>query len=226
MSTRPGVHKLGPNVISVVIVDRQQAVREGVRFLLEEHPDIVVVAETSDGSSATALVAEVQPDLVIIDPDTVGGNGLEAVREIAGQVLGPKVIVLSDHHDDERVLRAVRAGALSYLPKDTHPDELVRAVRAAAQGESVLDDRIAQTLLQEELSPDRLTPRELGVLALMAHGHSNREIAAQLGLGEETVKTHVSNVLAKLGVADRTQAAVEALRLGLVPLDRPDPTPE
>ena len=212
---------LGPNVIRVVIADDQAAVREGVRYLLQQQPDIEVIAELSDGEEAVRLAAELQPDVVILDPQMAVGGGLEPVREIAAQILAPKVIVLSAYHDEDKVLKAIRAGALSFLPKDTEPEELLGAVRAAARGESVLDAGIAEALEQVEPPPERLTPRELDVLGRMARGQSNREIAADLGLGEETVKTHVSNVLAKLGVADRTQAAVHALRIGLVPLDPP-----
>ena len=210
---------LWPGVIRVLVADDQAAVREGVRYLLEQQPDIAVVAEVIDGEEAVRLAAELKPDVVIIEPQMAGGGGGQAVRQIMRQVPPPGVIVLSAHPDEE-VLVAARAGALSYLAKDAEPEELLRGVRAAAQGLSLLDARFAEASEQTRRH-EHLTARELDVLTRIAHGQSNREIAADLGLGEETVKTHVSNVLAKLGVSDRTQAAVHALRSGLVPLDPP-----
>lgn len=201
-------------MIRVLIADDQAAVREGVRYLLEQQEDIKVVAEVIDGEEAVRLAGELRPDVVIIEPQMAGGGGGKAVRKIRRQVPAPSLIVLSAHHDEE-VLLAARSGALSYLAKDAEPEELLQAVRAAAQGMTVLDARFAES------RQEHLTGRELDVLTRIAHGQSNREIAADLGLGEETIKTHVSNVLAKLGVSDRTQAAVHALRRGLVSIDPP-----
>lgn len=211
---------LGPDVIRVLIADDHAAVREGVRYLLEQQTDIAVVAEVTDGEEAVRLAAELRPDVVIIEPQMAGGGGGQAVRQIMRQVPAPSVIVLTARPDDD-VLVAAPAGALSYLAKDAEPEELLRGVRAAAQGVSLLDARFAEASEHTRPRHEHLTARELDVLTRIAHGQTNREIAADLGLGEETVKTHVSNVLAKLGVSDRTQAAVHALRSGLVPLDPP-----
>jgi len=211
---------LVPDVIRVLIADDHAAVREGVRYLLEQQADIEVVAEVSEGAEAIRLADELKPDVVIIDPQMAGGGSGEAIRRIPRSVPAPSLIALSAHHDEE-VLVAARAGALSYLAKDAQPEELLRAVRAAAQGLTVLDARFTETPEHTRTSHEHLTGRELDVLIRIAHGQSNREIAADLGLGEETVKTHVSNVLAKLGVSDRTQAAVHAIRSGLVSIDPP-----
>ena len=207
-------------MIRVLVADDHAAVREGARYLLEQQADIEVVAEVIDGEEAVRLAAELKPDVVIIEPQMAGGGGAEAVRAITRQIPAPSVIVLSAHPDNE-LLVAARAGGLSYLAKDAEPEELLRAVRAGAQGASVHDARFAEATEHARPRHEHLTARELDVLTRMAHGQTNREIAADLGLGEETVKTHVSNVLAKLGVSDRTQAAVHALRSGLVPLDPP-----
>lgn len=207
-------------MIRVLVADDHAAVREGARYLLEQQADIEVVAEVIDGEEAVRLAAELKPDVVIIEPQMAGGGGAEAVRAITRQVPAPSVLVLSAHPDNE-LLVAARAGGLSYLAKDAEPEELLRAVRAAAQGASVHDARFAEAPEHARPRHEHLTARELDVLTRIAHGQTNREIAADLGLGEETVKTHVSNVLAKLGVSDRTQAAVHALRSGLVPLDPP-----
>ena len=201
-------------MIRVLIADDHAAIREGVRYLLEQQEDIKVVAEVIDGEEAVRLAGELRPDVVIIEPQMAGGGGGEAVRKIMRQVPASSLIVLSAHHDEDLLL-AARSGALSYLAKDAEPEELLQAVRAAAQGMTVLDARLAES------RPEHLTGRELDVLTRIAHGQSNRKIAADLGLGEETIKTHVSNVLAKLGVSDRTQAAVHALRSGLVSIDPP-----
>ena len=201
-------------MIRVLIADDHAAIREGVRYLLEQQEDIKVVAEVIDGEEAVRLAGELRPDVVIIEPQMAGGGRGEAVRKIRRQVPASSLIVLSAHHDEDLLL-AARSGALSYLAKDAEPEELLQAVRAAAQGMTVLDARLAES------RPEHLTGRELDVLTRIAHGQSNRKIAADLGLGEETIKTHVSNVLAKLGVSDRTQAAVHALRSGLVSIDPP-----
>ena len=217
-------HTLAASVIRVLIADEHAAVREGVRYLLEQEPDLDVIGEAIDANHAIRLAGELRPDVVIIEPLMALGAGIHAVREIRRLVRPPGVITLSPYYDDDRAPGAARAGALSYLPKDAEPGELLRLVRAAAQGMSVLDARLAQSLEQGPRH-EHLTPRELEVLTRIALAQSNREIAADLGLGEETVKTHVSHMLAKLGVTDRTQAAVFALRSGLVPLDLPiDPS--
>jgi len=208
-------------VIRVLVADEHAAVREGIRYLLEQEPDFGVIGEAVDGDQAVRLAAAMSPDVVIIDPLMALGAGIEAVREIRRLVPPPGVITLSPYYDDDRAPSTARAAALSYLPKDAQPEELPRLVRAAAQGLSVLDARHVESLEDGGPTYEHLTPRELEVLTRVVLGRSNRDIAAELGLGEETVKTHVSHLLAKLGVTDRTQAAVYALRSGLVPLGRP-----
>jgi len=214
-------HTLAASVIRVLIADEHTAVREGVRYLLEQEPDLEVIGEAIDGNHAIRLAGELRPDVVIIEPLMALGAGIHAAREIRRLVPPPGVITLSPYHDDDRAPGTARAGALSYLPKDAEPGELLRLVRGAAQGMSVLNARLVESLEQGGLRHEHLTPRELEVLTRIALAQSNREIAAELGLSEETVKTHVSHMLAKLGVTDRTQAAVYALRSGLVPLDLP-----
>lgn len=216
-----GAHTLAGNVIRILIADEHGAVREGVRYLLEQEPDFGVVGEAVYGAQAVRLAADLLPDVVIIDPLMALGAGIEAVREIRRLVPPPGVITLSPYYDDDRAPSTARAAALSYLPEDAQPDELPRLVRAAAQGLSVAHP--AESLEVGGPTYEHLTRRELEVLTRIVVGQSNREIAAELGLGDETVKTHVSHMLAKLGVTDRTQAAVYALRSGLVPLDRPLP---
>ncbi len=206
-------------MIRVLVADDHAAFREGVRYLLEQQGDIEVVGEASTGVQATQLSAELRPDVAIIEPLMAGA--LDAVREVCRQDPSPSVIVLSARPDHDRVLSAARAGALSYVAKDAEPEEMLRVVRAAAVGVSTLDARFAVALEQAKARYGHLTPRELEVLIRIARGQSNREIAADLGLSEETVKTHVAHLLAKLDVTDRTQASVFALRSGLVPLDPP-----
>ena len=207
-------------MIRVLVADDHAAVRRGVRYLLEQQPDIELVGEVADGGEAIRLAVELKPDVVIIEPLMAPG-GLEVVREIGRHDSPPSVIVMSANPDGVRILGAAGASALSYLAKDAGPEELLRVVRAAAEGSSAMIARSAE--VQEQAGPRRehLTPRELDVLARLARGKTNREIAADLGLGVETVKTHVSHMLAKLGVTDRTQASVRALRSGLVSPDSP-----
>jgi NarL family two-component system response regulator LiaR len=209
-------------VIRVLIVDDHEVVRQGLRFVLGQEDGIEVVGECADGAHALAAIPALRPDVVLLDMVMPGMDGLAVLRELAG---GPAVIVLASFLDDERVIEAVRLGALSYLSKTTAVDRVVEAVRAAAVGGSVLEAGTA-ALLIERVRQDRrrnpmdlLTPREHEVLAELARGRSNAEIARSLRLGRETVKTHVSSILAKLGLADRTQAAIFGLQQGLIRLD-------
>ncbi len=212
------------NKISVLIVDDHLVVRQGIRFLLEQMDDIDIVGEASDGQQAVDIVQQHPPDVVLLDLIMSPMDGIEATREI--RKLSPKtqVIILTSHHKDDQIFNAIKAGALSYLLKDVSSNELVAAIRAAANRETILSPRVAQRMLQEmqkaEISPlDQLTARELDVLTRIAHGRSNREIALDLSIKDQTVKTHVSNILSKLHLADRTQAAIYALKQKLIPLD-------
>ena len=209
--------------INVYIVDDHPIVRQGLRQLLEVQDGIQVVGEAPDGETALKEIADLLPDVVLMDLVMPGMNGVEATREIRALSPHTQVVVLTSHHEDALVFPAIKAGALSYLLKSSLPEEVIEAIRAAAKRESRLHPRIAQRLMQEisgdSPSLDALPPRELEVLKLVAQGQDNRGIAADLVLSEKTVKTHVSNILSKLQLADRTQAAIYALKQRIVPLD-------
>jgi DNA-binding NarL/FixJ family response regulator len=206
--------------IRVLVVDDHAVVREGLRAFLDLQDGIDVVGEASDGDEAIAAAEELLPDVVLMDLVMPRLDGLAAMRAFRERVPGARVIVLTSFLDDEKVLPALRAGAAGYLLKNAAPQELARAIRAAFAGEVVLDPVVAARLvdtLAGGVEPlDRLTPREREVLELIGRGFPNKLIARELGLSEKTVKTHVGHVLAKLGVTDRTQAAVVAVRAGLV----------
>jgi NarL family two-component system response regulator LiaR len=210
-------------MIRVLVADDHAVVRQGLRYMLQQQPDIEIAGEAPDGESALRLAMALRPDVILLDLVMPVRSGMEVAVEISRRCPGVKVVVLSSFHEDDQVAGAIRAGALSYLLKDAEPEELLEAVRAAARGESILRPPIAAQVLgrvrRGEPGREPLTPRELDVLARVARGETNREIAGALCLGEETVKTHVSRLLAKLGVADRTQAAVYAVRHGLLPSD-------
>jgi NarL family two-component system response regulator LiaR len=208
-------------MIRVVLVDDHAVVRQGLQFLLEQQPDIEVVGEGKDGAQGVDLVTSLLPDVVLLDLLMPKMDGLTAVREMKRTTPSTQIIILTSFYEDDQVFGAIKAGAISYLLKDASPEELVEAVRAAARGEGVLHPMVAARVLREmqQRSPlDWLTARELEVLTLIARGRSNAEIAAELVIGEGTVKTHVSNILTKLHLADRTQAAIYALQQHLVPL--------
>jgi NarL family two-component system response regulator LiaR len=206
--------------IRVLVVDDHAVVREGLRAFLDLQDGIDVVGEASDGDEAIAAAEELRPDVVLMDLVMPRLDGLAAMRALRERVPGARVIVLTSFLDDEKILPALRAGAAGYLLKNAAPQELARAIRAASAGEVVLDPVVAARLvdtLAGGVEPlDRLTPREREVLELIGRGFPNKLIARELGLSEKTVKTHVGHVLAKLGVTDRTQAAVVAVRAGLV----------
>lgn len=213
-------------MIKVVIVDDHNVVRQGLRYLLEQEDGIEVVAECPDGESAIAAVRSLAPTVVLLDLFLPGTSGLDVLTRIKHDRPETEVLMLTSSTADEHLLAAVRAGALAYLPKTADVDQVVASVRAAARGESLLDPRIAARLVREvrDTRPLRgplnhLSPRETQVLALLARGKSNREIARTLAITEETVKAHVSSILAKLHLADRTQAAIFGLQHGLVPLN-------
>jgi NarL family two-component system response regulator LiaR len=205
--------------IRVVIVDDHAVVRRGLRAFLDLQPDVDVVGEAADGASAEEITGRLHPDVVLMDlvmPDTDGIATIARLRETTKK---PAVLVLTSFLDDVHVFAALQAGATGYLLKDVQPDELVRAIRQVHQGESALHPKVAARLVQHTAQPSGfadLTPREREVLRLLAEGFANKEIARRLSLSEKTVKTHVSNILQKLGVADRTQAALLAVRRGLV----------
>ncbi|MEW5957792.1 MAG: response regulator transcription factor [Chloroflexota bacterium] len=216
--------------ITVLIVDDHQVVRQGVRTFLEAQPDITVVAEAETGEVAAQLAAEHAPDVVLMDLLMPGMDGVAATQQVKQASPRTQVIVLTSYHQNEHIFPAIRAGALSYLLKDTSPQELVEAVRKAARGEVVLHSRVAARVIQElhgaqQDTPDplaTLSDREMDVLRLVADGLSNVEIAEQLMISDKTVKSHVSNILSKLHLVDRTQAAVFAWREGVVRRDYED----
>ena len=213
--------------ITVLLVDDHKVVRQGVRAFLQAQADIEVVAEADSGETAVTLAAEHAPDVVLMDLVMPGMDGVTATRQVKAQSPRTQIIMLTSYHQDEHIFPAIRAGALSYLLKDIEPAALADAVRQAAQGEAVLHPRVAARVVQE-LHGSRqesinvfteLSDRELEVLRLIADGANNSNIAEQLVISEKTVKSHVSNILSKLHLADRTQAAVWAWREGVVRRD-------
>jgi NarL family two-component system response regulator LiaR len=206
--------------IRVLVVDDHAVVREGLRTFLELQDGIEVAGEAADGEEAIAVAERLRPDVVLMDLVMPELDGLGAMRALRERVPGARVIVLTSFADDDKLLPALRAGAAGYLLKNAEPQELARAVRAAHAGEALLDPHVAARLvdaLAGEKEPlQQLTPREREVLELIGRGFSNKRIALELGLSEKTVKNHVGHVLAKLGVDDRTQAAVVAVRAGLI----------
>ena len=210
-------------MIRVLIADDHAVVRQGLRTFLDLQADIDVVGEASDGEEAVAAAAEHAPDVILLDLVMPGLDGIGALRRLRETAPSSRVIVLTSFGEDERLFTALRAGAVGYLLKDVEPAELVRGIRTAHAGQSPLSPAVAARVIEElasggsrGTSADELTPRELEVLCLIARGRSNKRIALELGVAEKTVKTHVSHVLAKLGLSDRTQAALYAVREGLV----------
>jgi NarL family two-component system response regulator LiaR len=210
--------------IRLVLVDDHRVVRRGLRSYLEAFPDITVVGEASSGEEAIEKIEGWLPDVVVMDLLMPGGiDGIETTRRIRAITPHTQVVTLTAYTDDARVVAALRAGAISYVRKEAAPEVLLAAVRAAARGQSMLDPAIAGSVLQDLVGSarigDRLTEREMDVLRLLVHGRTNREIAEELVVGVETVKTHVGNILTKLHLAHRTQAVIHALKQGLVSLD-------
>jgi DNA-binding NarL/FixJ family response regulator len=208
--------------IRVLVADDHAVVREGLRTFLALQDGIEVVGEAADGEAAVREAERLRPDVVLMDLVMPRLDGVGAMRELRRRLPGCRVIVLTSYADDDRLLPAIQAGAAGYLLKNAEPRELARAVRAAHAGEALLDPGVAARLMEtlavaaEPLPAERLTPREREVLALIVRGMANKRIALELGLSEKTVKAHVGHVLAKLGVSDRTQAALHAVRAGLV----------
>jgi len=211
-------------MITVLVADDHPLVRGGITGFLSTQPDLDVVAEAGTGDEAVELAQRHWPDVALIDLQMPGGDGVAAIRRIAAAVPHTRLVVLTSHAGDTDIFPAIRAGALSYLLKDIAPNELADAVRAAAAGEAVLHPRVATRVVGELRGGRRdaphalrdLTDRELEVLRLVAEGLSNVEIASRLVIGEKTVKTHVSAILTKLGLSDRTQAAVHAWQHGVL----------
>jgi DNA-binding NarL/FixJ family response regulator len=208
-------------MIRVVVADDQTAVREGLALLLDLLDDVTVVGTARDGDEAVALVAEHRPDVVLMDLRMPGRDGVQATADIREAHPGTQVVVLTTYAEDADILAALRAGALGYLTKDADRNQIAQAVRTAAAGQSVLDPQVQRRLLAAATAPagptlpDGLTAREGEVLALIAEGLSNREIARRLYVSEATVKSHINRLFAKTGVRDRAQAVQYAYRHGL-----------
>jgi DNA-binding NarL/FixJ family response regulator len=210
-------------VIRVLIADDHAVVRQGLRTFLELQDEIEVVGEAEDGEEALNEAERLDPDVVLLELVMPRVDGITALHGLRERSPRSRVIVLTTFLDDDKLLPAVRAGAAGYLLKDVEPKELVGAIRTVHAGKALLHPEVTARVLAELVASDRprpaslLTPRETEVLALIARGQPNKVIARELGVSEKTVKTHVSNVLGKLGVTDRTQAALYAVREGLVP---------
>jgi NarL family two-component system response regulator LiaR len=212
--------------IRLLIADDHPVVRKGLRALMEDQPDILVVAEAADGNEAVERAREFKPDVILLDLMMPGKDGLYAIGEIKRERPEARILVLTSYFEDDQVFPAIKAGALGYLLKDSSPQELLRAIRDIARGQSALHPAIALKVIRElehpsDLPPtvDPLTPREVEVLTLLGQGMSNAQIAERLTISERTVGTHISNILSKLHLASRTQAALYALKQGLARLD-------
>ena len=211
-------------MIGVLIVDDHAVVREGLRTFLELQDGLEVVGEAADGLEGVQQARRLQPTVILMDLVMPKLDGVAAMRALREQAPDSRVIVLTSFLDDERLLPAIQAGAAGYLLKNVEPSELARAIRAAERGEAIIDPTAAARLVEAiaensrtvVAEPERLTRREREVLELIAAGRSNKRIAFELGISEKTVKTHVGHLLAKLGVTDRTQAALLAVKDGLV----------
>lgn len=212
--------------IRLLIADDHAIVREGLRALFATEPGLELVGEASDGEQAVALARQLRPDVILLDMIMPRKDGLSAINEIKQHDPQARILVLTSFAEDEKVFPAIKGGALGYLLKDSSPAELLRAIRDVYHGEASLHPAIARKLIKElnrpaDLPPteDPLTEREVEVLRLVAQGLSNDDIAAKLVVSERTVRTHVSNILDKLHLANRTQATLYALKQGLASLD-------
>jgi NarL family two-component system response regulator LiaR len=212
--------------IRILIADDHAIVREGQRALIETEPDMELVGEAADGLEAVQMARSLQPDVILLDLIMPRKGGIEAIQEIKAENPEARILVLTSFAEDEKVYAAIKAGALGYLLKDAAPQELLAAIRQVNQGEPSMPPAIAHKLMLElqrssdlPLTEEPLTKREVEVLQLVAQGLPNREIAETLVISERTVRTHISNILGKLHLANRTQAAIYALREGLANLD-------
>ena len=212
--------------IRVVVADDHAVVREGLRGLIGSEPGMELVGEAADGAEAVLMARTLQPDIILLDMVMPRKTGLEAINEITAENPDARILVLTSFAEDDKVFPAIKAGALGYLLKDSSPQELLQAIREVSRGESSLHPTIARKLIQELSQPsdlppaqEQLTAREVEVLRLVAKGLANQEIGDRLVISERTVRNHVSNILGKLHLANRTQAALYALREGLASLD-------
>ena len=208
--------------IRILLVDDHAVVRQGLKMFLGLDPDLEVVGEAENGEEAIHFTRELKPDVVLMDLLMPVMNGIDAIAYIRQNFPDSEVIALTSVLEDEAVMKAMRAGAIGYLLKDTQAEELRRAIKAAAAGQVQLSPQAAARLMREVPAPDspeKLTEREIDVLRLLALGRANKEIALELSIGEKTVKTHVSSILRKLNVPSRTQAALHAVRIGLVSIE-------
>ncbi|MGB2956548.1 MAG: response regulator transcription factor [Anaerolineales bacterium] len=215
-----------PAVIRILITDDHAIVREGLRTLIRTEPGMEVIGEAADGVEAVQMACDLKPDVILMDMEMPRMGGLEAIQKIKDQCPDARILVLTSFSDDETVFPAIKAGALGYLLKNTSPDLLLSSIRDVHKGNSSISTDIATKLMSElqrrsdlPLTKEPLTKREMDVLKLIAEGMTNQEIADQLVISEGTARTHVSNILSKLHLANRTQAALFALREGYTPLN-------
>jgi NarL family two-component system response regulator LiaR len=213
-------------VIHILVVDDHAVVREGLRAFISAKPDMELVGEAEDGEEAVLKARSLQPDVILMDLVMPGKTGIQAIQEIRAENLEARILVLTSFGEDDQVFSAIKAGALGYLLKDSSPRELLEAIRCVYRGESSLHPAVARKLILSygqdqpaEPGTDVLTEREVEVLKLVARGLSNQEIAQKLHVGEGTVRFHVGNILGKLRLENRTQAALYALREGLASLE-------
>jgi NarL family two-component system response regulator LiaR len=216
-----------PDPIRVAMVDDHHIVRRGLHSFLKTFPDMEVVGEAASGEEALQKIENWMPDVVVMDMLMPGGmDGVEAIKQIRALLPNTRVVALTSYADDARVVAALRAGAIGYVRKEADPEILLSSIRAAARGQSLLDPAVASIIMQELLRADKhsadLTEREQEVLRQLALGRTNHEIAEALTVSDETVKTHVGNILTKLQLAHRTQAVIYALKKGLISLDEID----
>ena len=216
-----------PHLISVLVVDDHDIVREGVRAVVNGEPDMELVGEASDGEEAVCKALALNPDVIVMDLLMPRKSGVDAIREIRKTAPQARILVLTSFSEDEMVFSAIEAGALGYLLKVSSAGQLPDAIRCLYRGESSLHPSIARKLvtrcaLSSDTEPDALTGTEIQVLKLVAHGQKNQEIAAQLGISERTARFHVSNILSKLHLESRTEAALYAIRKGLVRMEGRD----
>jgi DNA-binding NarL/FixJ family response regulator len=208
--------------IRILITDDHQVVRQGLRMFLSDDPEMEVIGEAPDGAEAVRMAHELKPDIVLMDMLMPVMDGIAATAQIRRELPDTEVIALTSVLEDSAVIGAVKAGAIGYLLKDAQPEELRTAIHAAAAGQVHLTPKAAARLMREVRAPDHpqpLSEREVDVLRLLAAGKANKEIAAALTISEQTVKTHVSNILMKLGVQSRTQAALYAAQIGIASLE-------
>jgi NarL family two-component system response regulator LiaR len=217
--------------IRVLVVDDHPVVRRGIKSLLAEEDDLLVVGEAVNGKDAIQKVADLHPDVILMDLVMPEMTGVEAIQHITAAQPESRILVMTSFAADDKVFPSIKAGALGYLMKDSDPEDLIRMIHQVHRGELSIHPSIARKVIQElnrpaeePLTPDPLTEREMEILQLLAQGVENKEIARRLVLREATVRTHVSNILSKLHLANRVQATLYALRKGITTLDNPPPT--